>query len=69
MTKAEDMHLIKNLRCPHCHAPVEPSWNLNSTGMVVCIAKCKLGKFLMDPVDCIDMSDEEEELSGIEDLE
>jgi len=53
MTNKEDEIRLQNHRCPYCHAPVQSSWNLKTTGMVVCSAKCKEGKYLMKPEDCL----------------
>lgn len=68
MSKSEDMHLIRNLRCPYCQSPVMPIWNLKSTGMVRCMNRCGDGDNLK-PEECVDVSEEEIELGLVEDLE
>lgn len=69
MSKANDMLKTRNLRCPHCHAKVEVLWNLKASGQVRCVNRCSEGKYAMWVEDCIDVSDEEEELIGVEDLD
>jgi len=57
-----------NKRCPFCGKPVFSVWNLETTGEVKCLDKECEGRFNMKPEDCIDTSEDEETLLGIEDL-
>ena len=57
MTNKEDEIRLQYHRCPYCGSPVKSSWNLKTTGLVYCIAKCEEGKYLMKPEDCTIIED------------
>lgn len=70
MTKAGDVVRLELFRCPHCGARVESSWNLKTTGMVICSVPCERGKWLMKPEDCTILDEDVDvDLGLVEDLE
>lgn len=52
LTNKEDEIRLQYHRCPYCGSPVKSSWNLKTTGLVYCKAKCPQGKYLMKPEEC-----------------
>jgi hypothetical protein len=57
MTNKSDEILLQNHRCPYCNSHVQSSWNLETTGLVYCKKKCKEGKYLMKPSECVIVDD------------
>ena len=69
MSKQDDQKELANLRCPHCQSTVHYWWNKVTTGRVLCDNRCSAGKRLMRLDECIDISQDEEDLMLVEDLE
>lgn len=52
MTNKSDEIRLEQFRCPHCHGMVKSLWNIETTGLVVCVAKCPEGRYAMKLEDC-----------------
>ena len=53
MSNEEDEVRLMFFRCPYCGGRVKSVWNLETTGLVTCTAKCERGVVAMGPEDCV----------------
>lgn len=70
MTNKEDEIRLQNHRCRFCGARVKSVWNLKTTQQVVCVERCKEGRYAMDVHECVIIDDTvDADIEFLEDVE